>query len=557
MCGIFGYMGGRSAAQIVFNGLHDLQYRGYDSWGIASLGQSGLEIQKNIGALPDLSPVMGESNLALGHTRWATHGGVSVKNSHPHASCDQRFVVVHNGIIENMAAIKAQLKNTHVFTSDTDTEVIVHYLEEYVPQHGFARALQNLVSTLTGHSAFVVMDCTMKELYCYCSGSPLVLGKKQDELFVSSDLPTLSPQVDEIYPLSDGELLSLSRDLNNLAWITSPTVKVNQQVSKTRYHMESEMYETRSLLAQFMPKNPSEYQDIIQKIVAADHVILTGCGSAYHACLYGQYLLAQQGIVAQSVIASEGSETLATITPKTVMIVLSQSGETIDTLDYVQAAKAKGVYIISLTNVKHSSLDRLADSGLLLEVGPEVAVASTKAFIFMQLFFVRLTATLAHVNLTADYTSYDHSLSDLYSQVGKSSAKKIAKSLAPYTHLFIVSRGELLSIGYEAALKFKEIGYLHAENIVGGELKHGPLALIEKESLCLVIERASSPSLGHTVAEIKARQGKVIEISLPELGLFTPLYGANLLHLISFYHSLELGHNPDRPRNLAKSVTVK
>lgn len=557
MCGIFAYCGSRNAAQIVFNGLHDLQYRGYDSWGIASLGTSGLEIKKNIGALPDRSPTMKKSRLALGHTRWATHGSVSAKNSHPHVSCDQRFVVVHNGIIENMAAIKSQLGSKHVFTSDTDTEVIAHYLEEIVPQHGFACALKSLVKILTGHSAFVVLDCTTNELYCYRSGSPLVLGKKPGELFVSSDLPTLSPQVDEIYPLSEGELLSLSRDLNNLAWITPPSVKINKHISKTQYHMESEMYETPGLLAQVMSKNPSEYRDIIQKIVAADHVILTGCGSAYHACLYGQYLLAQHGVLTQPVIASEGTATLATITPETVMIVLSQSGETIDTLDYVQSAKENGAYIISLTNVKHSSLDRIADRGLHLKLGAEVAVASTKAFIFMQCFFVRLVAALSHYDLSADYQIYQHELDTLYSRAGKSAAKKIARLLAPYSHLFVVSRGEMLSIGYEAALKFKEIGYLHAENIVGGELKHGPLALIEKGTLCLVIKRTSSPGLGHTVAEIKARQGKVIEISLPELGYFTSLYGANLLHLISFYHSLELGHNPDRPRNLAKSVTVK
>lgn len=557
MCGIFGYVGGRNATKIVFQGLRDLQYRGYDSWGIASLGQSGLEIQKNIGALPDQIPSLKESHLSLGHTRWATHGGVSVKNSHPHISCDKRFVVVHNGIIENMVAIKSQLNSQHIFTSDTDTEVIVHYLEEHTPRYGFTKALNNLVKIITGYSAFVVLDCATQNLYAYRSGSPLVIGRRQGELFISSDLPTLSPQVDEIYPLTDGDLLNLSATLNHLTWITPPKVIVNKNILKTQYHMESEMYETRNILTQVMHSNPNGYQEIIKRILTADHLILTGCGSSYHACLYGQYLLAQQGIIAQPVIASEGESTLAIITHKTVMIVLSQSGETIDILDYVQSAKAKGAYIIALTNVRHSTLDRLADTGFQLGVGTEVAVASTKAFIFMQLFFVRLSSAISHVELSVAYAHYDHALGRLYDKAGTITVKKIAKSLVPYAHLFVITHGDLLSLGYETALKFKEIGYLHAENIVSGELKHGPLALIEQDTLCLVIKRESSHDLDHTIAEINAREGRVIEISLPELGPFTPLYGANLFHLVSFYHSLELGHNPDRPRNLAKSVTVK
>jgi glucosamine--fructose-6-phosphate aminotransferase (isomerizing) len=557
MCGIFAYRGGLNASQVVFQGLRDLQYRGYDSWGIASIGTSGLKIKKNIGALPEKIAGLGTSNLAFGHTRWATHGGVLVKNSHPHVSCDQRFVVVHNGIIENLAEIKSNLKSIHTFTSDTDTEVIVHYLEEQASHLSVSKSLKNLISRIKGHSAFVVLDCETETLYAYRSGSPLVLGKRKDELFVSSDLPSLAPQVDQIYPLSDGELLDLSEDLANLKWLTPPKVKLDKAKLVTRYHMESEMYETVGILKKIAASDPTQYDGIAKRIVQARHLILTGCGSSYHACLYGQFLFAQLGIIAHPVIASEGMATLPTVSRDTVIIVLSQSGETIDTLDYVQSAKSRGAYVIALTNVRHSTLDRLSDVGLNLEVGVEVAVASTKAFIFMQMFFVRLAATLSGGSLSSGYRAYADALSTLYHEESKTMAKKLARTLKPYSHLFVVSRGDLLSLGYEAALKFKEIGYLHAESIISGELKHGPLALINEKSMCLVIKRDDSHDLDHTIAEVKARKGRVMEISLPELGPFTPLYGANLLHLVSFYHSLALGHNPDRPRNLAKSVTVK
>lgn len=556
MCGIFGYIGTLGASQIVFDGLRDLQYRGYDSWGIASLTPPGLVISKNIGALPENVSGLAQAHISLGHTRWATHGGVTTANSHPHVSCDQRFVVVHNGIIENFISLKSKLKEKHIFTSDTDTELIAHYLEENTPRHGFMPAFNNLIKSIAGHNAFVVVNCATKSLYAYRSGSPLVLGQRKDELFISSDLPTLSQRVDQIYPLSDGELVDLSKDLQALAWLPSPELAGDYHPITTKYHMESEMYETIEILDQHASIN-YDLADLAKRMRQAGHLILTGCGSSYHACLYGQYLFRQIGIIAEVIIASEGVSSLPTIDDDTVIIVLSQSGETIDTLDYVISARARGAYIVALTNVHHSTLDRLADLSFDLRLGVEVAVASTKAYVFMQLFFVDLAAHLGKYSLSTSLITYRHMLSLLYTPEGKHKAKDLAHRLAPSTNIFVISRGDLLSLGHEAALKFKEIGYLHAESVVSGELKHGPLALIDQSAMCLVIRRQDSTDMDSTIAEVKARKGHVIEINLPELGVLTPLYGANLTHLVSFYLSLELGINPDRPRNLAKSVTVK
>jgi glucosamine--fructose-6-phosphate aminotransferase (isomerizing) len=223
----------------------------------------------------------------------------------------------------------------------------------------------------------------------------------------------------------------------------------------------------------------------------------------------------------------------------------------------VSRAREKGAYIAALTNVTHSSLDRLADLKLSLGVGVEYAVASTKAFIFMLMFFVDLVAALTQVDLLSEKKRYQTVLSSLYGPARKNELKKLSKKISPHSHLYFISHGDLVPLGYEGALKFKEIGYLHAENIVSGEIKHGPLALVTDNTLCLVLCRAGSHELDSTIAEIKARGGEVILLALPDLGTLTPLYGANLLHMVSFYHAVLLGHNPDQPRNLAKSVTVK
>lgn len=557
MCGIFAYQGRSDASTIVFQGLRNLQYRGYDSWGIAVLGKSGCHIQKDIGALPREMPKLGASRLALGHTRWATHGGVTRENAHPHTSCDGRFVVVHNGIIENHAELKSGLTGKHRFTSSTDTEIIAHYLECHVPAVGFHAALRGLIAQISGYNAFVILDCQTHQLSAYRTGSPLVLGKNSDGLYVSSDLPSLAPQVDSVYPLGDRELVELSGDLSQLHWLASPKLKSAKTTIKTRYHMESEMYETEALLASQLKADGKRLEELAELVRGADRVILTGCGSAYHACLYGEYLLGQAGLLTKSVIASEGGSSLAVIGSSTVMIVLSQSGETIDTLDYVMQAKEQGACIVALTNVAHSSLDRAADLSFPLGVGVEYAVASTKAFVFMLMFFADLASQLDGANLLPGKQAYQRQLKSLYGPARKKAAEKLAKKIAAYSHLYIISHADLVPLGYEAALKFKEIGYLHAENIVSGEIKHGPLALVTDDTLCLVLSRDNSHDLDHTVSEITARGGKVIQIRLPDIGILTPLYGANLLHLLSFTHAVLLGHNPDQPRNLAKSVTVR
>ncbi|MFZ2199370.1 MAG: SIS domain-containing protein, partial [Microgenomates group bacterium] len=399
MCGIFAYLGASNATKIVFNGLQDLQYRGYDSWGIASLTDHSLSVSKNIGALPNELSNYVTSHLAIGHTRWATHGGVTKNNAHPHLSCDGRFAVVHNGIIENFESLKNNLKNKHNFKSNTDTELIAHYLEENIKGNDPFSVFQSLVSQLIGHSAIVVLDLVQSDLYIYRSGSPLVLGKNGDELYVSSDLPSLTKYAQDIYPIKDGEIIKLSALPTTLSWTK---VAANHNIVgkiKTKYHMETEIGESLSIVSNTFHFNPSKLKLISESIYSSKQILLVGCGSSYHACLYGMTLLQQLGFSAQAVIASEGESVQHTVGSDTLVIALSQSGETIDTLDFVNTLRGRGAKIISLSNVQYSTLDRLADLSLDLSCGKEVAVASTKAYIAMLLFFVELSL---HMSSKAD-----------------------------------------------------------------------------------------------------------------------------------------------------------
>lgn len=548
MCGIFAYVGASDASNIVYQGLAYLQYRGYDSWGIASLVGGKFEINKAVGTLPKSQPSFNFTNIAVGHTRWATHGGVTVANAHPHLSCDGRFAVVHNGIIENFSTLVKQLKVNHKFQSATDTEYIAHYLEEAVDESSLKHSLTKLVKNLTGNNAFIVIDSLTSEIWAYRSGSPLVLGKSKDDLYISSDLPTLAPQVDYIYPMQDGELVLLSKS-TKLNWVKSPTLRRSKTLINTRYHMESEMKEVSSILSKPHLFKSTLISHVKKLINNSSQILLTGCGSAFHASLYGEYLLNQQGFNARAVVASAAHNLLSTITSNTLVIVMSQSGETIDTLDFITKAKHQGAKIVAVTNVRYSSLDRLADLTIPLGAGIEVAVASTKAFSCMLLFYFSLFHKLP--------ATLPSALANIFTGMQESEINNIAHKLSKQQHLFVIAQNDLHVVALETALKFKEIGYLHAEAVLGGELKHGPLALITKESVCLIIKVKGSHSLDSTISEIQARGGIVLIPDLLDFGAASVLYATTLVHKLSFEHAILQGNNPDQPRNLAKSVTVK
>ncbi len=549
MCGIFACIGGSNAALSVFNSLRELEYRGYDSWGVAAIKSGEVDIYKDIGFLPAKPPTFPRTSLALGHTRWATHGGITVANAHPHCSCQRRFVVVHNGIFENHMAIKQQLSPTHQFVSETDTEVIAHFVEEkYAESNNIEDAVRLVATHLSGLNAFVLADTVTKRVFVYRHGSPLILGKKGETFFVSSDLPTLASHVEYIYPLRDGDLLEVTSNNNQLAWVKQSIRKRQSLTIKTRYHMESELVESVKLMERGHHFNPAQLALLKKAITNAADILLIGCGSAYHACLYGEQLLTNAGKRARAVVASNHAPYSHLITPKTLVLAVSQSGETIDTLELLNFAKTKGATIASLTNVPYSTVDRTSSLSLHLNVGVEQAVASTKAYLWMNLAFYALTHRWDIGDLVKQSVR-------LFQPKLRAYARQLAKKILPLDHLYLIGTGEYYPVSLEAALKFKEIGYLHAEAILTGELKHGPLALIGPGAVCLVLGDSDKTAI--VVEQIKARGGSALTLNSPSLGVLSPIYLATLLLTISFELSLLRGINPDRPRNLAKSVTVR
>lgn len=549
MCGIFAYAGHLNASNLVYQALRDLEYRGYDSWGIVCSTNDKLSMSKAIGFLPPTQPILPQSHLALGHTRWATHGGVTISNAHPHLSCDGRFAIVHNGIFENFMAIKTSLSSSHIFLSQTDTEVIVHFIEEKC-QKGMSpmQAVTHLVNQMKGLNAFVLLDHQTKEFIAYRHGSPLVLGKSNEGIYISSDLPTLTSYATEVHPLTDGELIS-SFALPTSLWTTvvaSSRSKVSSLTST--YHMEREIKESYTLLRDGFHFDSTELSELKQAIKKVKDVVLVGCGSAYFACLYGEYLFAKKKIKAHSIVASNSSHYLDLINSKTLVIAVSQSGETIDTLEFVQAAKERKAKIACITNVPLSTLDRLCDYQLHLNVGTEVAVASTKAYVYMNLAFYALTSRFQVRILTKE-------LGKLFDAQHTRVLQDIVNKLLSLSHLYILGTGPYYPLALEAALKFKEIGYLHAEAIISGEIKHGPLALVTSGTVCLILDTPDNTQIVN--AEIRARGGVPINLEFPKLGILNPIFGTVYIHSASYLYSLAKKHNPDRPRNLAKSVTVK
>lgn len=586
MCGVFGYIGKRNnASQIVFEGLKELEYRGYDSWGIAALVNSKIFLKKAVGKISGQAPKI-KSNICIGHTRWATHGGVSVKNAHPLIDCQKNFALIHNGIIENFDEIKKNLlKKGHIFSSQTDSETTVHLLEENFRKENIIASLLKTFLSLKGFNAFVILNKKKEQIYFFKNGSPLVIGLGEDEYFISSDiLPILSYTSKVIY-LEDYQGGVLTKDklilfdfLNNQK-IKNPKIFLipktyrKEKMGEFSHFMEKEIFEQPKILASILGNSQKEWQKIAEIIKKSYGTYFVGCGSAGHACLIGQYLFTK--IAKRHVNFAFGSEfgyLVDFLRKDSLVLALSQSGETIDILEAINRAKEKGVKIAAMVNVFGSTLYRRADYKLMLLAGPEEAVASTKAFL----------AKIAHLIMVA------------YSLIGKvnegkngikkailaitkvlkekEKIKDIAKKIAIKKDIFIIGRGISYPLALEAALKIKEVSYLHAEGFAAGELKHGVIALIEKGTPCIVFA-PNDETYGAVISgamEVKARGGYIIGISfknrpeifdeffkIEDIGIFSLLPGVVFAQLLAYYLGLLRGCEIDKPRNLAKSVTVR
>jgi glucosamine--fructose-6-phosphate aminotransferase (isomerizing) len=600
MCGIIGYLGTKQAKPYLLSGLKRMEYRGYDSAGVVVMDQREARLCKKQGNVAALLSAIGKSDLTgmlgIGHTRWATHGKPSDTNAHPHTCCAQELYCVHNGIIENHLELRLDLQRRgHQFQSDTDTEVITHWIEEYAKRMPLEAAVRHGLVGIKGSYALAITSTREPEKIVLAkNGSPLLVGQLGDKSFlVASDLSALVEHTKNILFVEDAEVVVLKK--NSFKIFTLDNKRVSRPFEKVEMniaHAKKQGYK------HFMLKELSECPQVIGKcikhtnaiadvIASQKHrwrevkqIIFVGCGGMdYAACLGAQLVQAHLGIPAQKVTGSEFRYGPAVMDKHTVVIALSQSGETADTLAAIQKAKKSGAFVHAFVNVVGSSIARAADSVSYLHVGPEIAVASTKAMHGVVVCLARFVHEVAKVRLCS--VALKQELQQLPKALemilGESEyMESIMKRFKKKTRILIMGRQYQFAAAREGALKFMEVGYVSAHAFESGELKHGPLALIEKETLCIFLapqDKVFEKNLSN-IAEVKARGGEVVLItdkmqrglegqvdevivlpSLPES--LAPIATMFCLQLLA-YHFAHLHKRPiDQPRNLAKSVTVE
>ena len=578
MCGILGYTGLRNGTPIVHEGLKALAYRGYDSWGMAIHTANGIIIQKGVGDITKTSAMQINSNKVVGHTRWATHGGVTEANAHPHTNKDKTVAVVHNGIIENYAKLKKELEeNGYVFASQTDTEVIPQLIDFSLKQgKTFQQAFQYALGRLEGSYAIIATHAKEEGILFARQGSPMVIGLGQNEYFVSSDIPSFLPHTKTIMHLEDGDYGSITNKLE----VYNKGKPVNRQPSTAHWDIE---VAKKGNYAHFMIKEINEQPLTIRKALNqpaelikqtalllqnASTVFLVGCGTSYNTCATASYQFTKTGKQAIPVLASEFSQQLPFLNKKTAIIAVSQSGETADVIDAVKAAKQKEAVVIAIVNVPSSTLARISDVIIPMNSGPELCVLATKTCTSTLAILSLIAYTLAGKDAGILAEAADTSLHVL--KQNQQTMPELAKQIANTQSMFTIGRGALSQTAREAALKIKEVSYIHAEGMPAGELKHGSIALIEEKMPVIVFADNETRALTTSNAmEVKARGAYVIgvdskpnpaydfHIQIPDLDEATPLLALLPIQLLSYYLALERKCDPDKPRNLAKSVTVR
>ncbi len=612
MCGIVGYIGPREAGDLLVNGLRRLEYRGYDSAGVAVVNGT-LDVRKKEGkvdALADLlssRPVTG--TVGMGHTRWATHGAPCDVNSHPHTSSDGRFAIVHNGIIENYASIKKRLLDKgYAFESETDTEVLARFIEDVQKEADldFPEAVRQALTRVEGAYGIVAVsqddpDC----LVVARNGSPLLLGIGDGEYFVGSDASPFIEYTKNVVYLSDGEMAVIRRDGYEVFEIEGAPVakEVHQlewdleEIAKGGYDhfMLKEIMEQPESVANAMRGRvrPGEGQiklggldDVLGQLTAAERIVICACGTSWHAGLVGEYLIERLARVNVEVeYASEFRYRNPVLNPeRDVVVVISQSGETADTLAAVRQAQGAGVLAIGLVNAVGSTIARETDAGVYLHAGPEIGVASTKAFTAQVAVLAQIALLLGHergVLSDADLETHTAALAKIPDQIATvledaAVIERMARDYRFASNFLYLGRGVNYPVALEGALKLKEISYIHAEGYPAAEMKHGPIALIDQfmPTVFIATRDATYDKIVSNVEEVAARGGTVIAITdagnrgLDELAeyvvevpktldAFEPLLTVVPLQLLSYHIAVMRGCDVDQPRNLAKSVTVE
>ncbi|MBU1500099.1 glutamine--fructose-6-phosphate transaminase (isomerizing), partial [Patescibacteria group bacterium] len=476
MCGIFGVVGAdNNAAAVVMAGLKKLEYRGYDSWGITVKQDKKLVRERHVGKIGSAQTKLPASNIGLGHTRWATHGGVTVGNAHPHLDCTETLCLVHNGIVENFLELKQKLSG-HCFQSETDTEVALHLFEECGLLKGFKQ--------IVGMNAFILLDSAKNQLLTVKNGSPLIIGLGKNKNYISSDVWALLDHTNQIIFLEDNQIAQITGKQVKLFSVKSnkaikPKVvtldwKAEQsRLGKFHHYMEKEIFDQPKIITNLA----SQDFGAIKKLIKPNRkTYFLGCGTAYYAALFAEYYFRLNGFEAEAIMASEYQKILKLVKPDQLLIVLSQSGETIDIINSVKELTKKKIPIVALTNVLGSSLYRLADYKILLGAGQEVAVASTKAFTAKLAIILNLLGLDSGLIKAAAALSLD-----------RKKIRTLSQTIKDCDHIFVIGRGISYPIALEAALKIKEVSYIHAEAYAAGELKHGPIALIDKGTPAIVL----------------------------------------------------------------------
>ncbi len=611
MCGIVAYIGQREAYPIIIKGLQRLEYRGYDSAGVALLN-GNLNVYKKAGKVSDLADfVKGKNvggNLGMGHTRWATHGEPNDRNAHPHFSQSKEFAIIHNGIIENYAAIKAELsKNGHVFESDTDTEVLIHLIEDIYQKVNvpLEEAVRLALGEVVGAYAIVIISKNdPHKLIAARKGSPIVVGIGKDEFFVASDATPIVEYTKNVAYLNDGEVAVIDhgeltvKTIGNeikVPYVQELEMKL-EALEKGGYEhfMLKEIYEQPRSIADSMRGRIDTVngrlklgglREFEQRIVNAKRIMIAACGTSWHAGLVAEYLIEDLARIPVEVeYASEFRYRNPIIFEDDVLIAISQSGETADTLAAVELAKTKGATIFGVCNVVGSSIPRATHAGSYTHAGPEIGVASTKAFTAQVTVLTLLALQLAHKRGTITESRFRQVLNELETIPTKVEAalksnagvKKIAERYKDARNFLYLGRGYGFPVALEGALKLKEISYIHAEGYPAAEMKHGPIALIDEEMPVVVIatKHGSYEKVVSNIQEVKARKGKIIAIvtegdevvkdmadyviEIPETDeILVPLVSVIPLQLLAYHIAVMRGCNVDQPRNLAKSVTVE
>ena len=593
MCGIFGFSGNRKdVAQIVLQGLKDLEYRGYDSWGVVVDSQGHLNLEKQVGKIGHHTLHLPHAGIGMGHTRWATHGGVTQKNAHPHLDCSGDIALIHNGIVENYEEIKKSLKGKHTFISETDSEVVVHLIEELYQEMPFAEAVRQAFLRLEGLNVIIALEAKTGAMAAAKKGSPLVLGEGSDGVYFASDASAILPYTKRLVFVEDGWLTVIEvkdQDTGKVKWqiieaesnavqTVEPQLiewEVGQaQLGQFEHFMLKEIYEQPKVL-RHLAEHAAEKVDHLASLVKPSYgAFMIGCGTASYAALSGTYLFSR--IVRRHVNFVAGSEFFYQeqyLTPKSLVMAISQSGETMDIVESVQLAKKHKSKVVAITNGLGSTLYRMADAKVLLDAGVEKAVCSTKAFTAMVamvlLLAYRLEDNLGHAQDLIERAADD--IEEMLKPERLKQIKKVADYIKDYEHLFVIGRGLSYAASLEAALKIKEVSYIHAEGFAGGELKHGVIALIEKGTPCLVFapEDETEAAILSNAMELKARGGYIIGVGPTQQSVYDAwIPAANVgdasiitnvvpAQLLGYYLALAKGFDPDKPRNLAKSVTVK